>query len=136
MIRMRVILMSTCCCYYLVVERIGAQSRELKDKVGDVIQDESSKIPEVGDYTLKFKQKLSRRYFYTLVGFSLGSAAAVYNSGSSIFLCEIANLNIYSENGFGNLILESCSAHFEAVCDSLFGCAYAIIHRGWLDVAH
>jgi pre-mRNA-processing factor 6 len=51
--------------------RIGAQFRELKDKLGDVTEDEWSKIPEVGDYSLKFKQKQQREDTFTPLSDSL-----------------------------------------------------------------
>jgi pre-mRNA-processing factor 6 len=36
--------------------RIGAQFRELKDQLADVSEDQWASIPDVGDYSLKFKQ--------------------------------------------------------------------------------
>jgi pre-mRNA-processing factor 6 len=37
--------------------QIGAQFRELKEKLADVTEDEWAAIPDVGDYSLKYKQK-------------------------------------------------------------------------------
>ena len=46
--------------------RIGAQFRELKEKLSEVTEDEWSKIPDVGDYSLKFKQKQREDVFTPL----------------------------------------------------------------------
>ena len=37
--------------------KIGVQFRELKEKLADVTEDQWASIPDVGDYSLKFKQK-------------------------------------------------------------------------------
>lgn len=39
------------------VLEIGAQFRELKEKLADVTEDQWAAIPDVGDYSLKYKQK-------------------------------------------------------------------------------
>jgi hypothetical protein len=57
-------------------------------------------------------------------------AAAVYHAGSS--LCEIATLSFYSDYGTGIALLESISAHFEAVCDSLVALMLLSIAAGWM----
>jgi pre-mRNA-processing factor 6 len=46
--------------------RIGAQFRELKDKLSEVTEDEWLKIPDVGDYSLKFKQRQREEIFTPL----------------------------------------------------------------------
>ncbi|CAB9519086.1 mRNA-processing factor 6 [Seminavis robusta] len=50
--------------------KIGVQFRELKEKLADVTEDQWANIPEVGDYSLKFKQK-QRQEVYTPVSDSL-----------------------------------------------------------------
>jgi pre-mRNA-processing factor 6 len=43
--------------------KIGAQFRELKEKLADVTEDEWHNIPEVGDHSLKFKTKQRQEVF-------------------------------------------------------------------------
>ena len=45
--------------------RIGAQFRELKEQLGEVTEDQWASIPEVGDYSLKWKQKQKREETFT-----------------------------------------------------------------------
>jgi pre-mRNA-processing factor 6 len=49
------------------VLQIGAQFRELKEKLADVTEDQWAAIPDVGDYSLKFKQKRRQQDTYTPV---------------------------------------------------------------------
>jgi pre-mRNA-processing factor 6 len=55
--------------------RIGVQFRELKDKLGEVTEDQWASIPEVGDYSLKFKHKQREETFTPLTDSLLESRA-------------------------------------------------------------
>ena len=46
--------------------KIGVQFRELKEKLADVTEDQWANIPDVGDYSLKFKQKQRQEIFTPL----------------------------------------------------------------------
>ena len=47
-------------------DKIGDQFRELKEKLADVTEDQWSAIPEVGDYSLKYKQRRREEVFTPL----------------------------------------------------------------------
>lgn len=47
------------------VLEIGAQFRELKEKLADVTEDQWAAIPDVGDYSLKYKQKRRQQDGFT-----------------------------------------------------------------------
>jgi pre-mRNA-processing factor 6 len=51
-------------------QKIGVQFRELKEKLAELTEDQWANIPDVGDYSLKFKQK-QRQDVYTPVTDSL-----------------------------------------------------------------
>ena len=43
--------------------KIGVQFRELKEKLGEVTEDQWANIPDIGDYSLKYKQKQRQEAF-------------------------------------------------------------------------
>lgn len=45
--------------------KIGVQFRELKEKLADVTEDQWANIPDVGDHSLKFKQKQRQQEIFT-----------------------------------------------------------------------
>jgi len=64
-------------------QRIGAQFRELKEKLADVTEDEWMNIPDVGDNSLKFKQKNRREEIFTPITDTLLETKAMANSDAT-----------------------------------------------------
>ena len=57
--------------------KIGDQFRELKEKLADVTEDEWAAIPDVGDYSLKYKQKRREDVFTPLTDMLLSDRSKV-----------------------------------------------------------
>ena len=57
--------------------KIGDQFRELKEKLADVTEDEWAAIPDVGDYSLKYKQKRREDVFTPLTDTLLSDRSKV-----------------------------------------------------------
>lgn len=64
------------------VARIGDQFRELKEKLKDVTEDQWASIPDVGDYSLRYKQK-RRQDVFTPITDSLLESRAVINDDAT-----------------------------------------------------
>jgi len=95
--------------------RIGDQFRELKEKLADVTEDEWAAIPEVGDYSLKYKQKRREDTFTPLTDSLLearkqanadatsgntklaGTAQAVDGTSTSGFRSVVTNMSGLAE---------------------------------------
>ena len=62
------------------VKQIGAQFRELKEQLADVTEDQWAAIPDVGDYSLKYKQKRRQQDAITPISDSLLEQRHLQNS--------------------------------------------------------
>ena len=64
-------------------QKIGAQFRELKEKLADVTDDQWMSIPDVGDYSLKHKNKHRRGDTFTPITDTLLESKALANSDAT-----------------------------------------------------
>ena len=64
-------------------DRIGDQFRELKEKLKDVTEDQWDAIPDVGDYSLKYKQKRREDVFTPLPDSLLASKSQQNNDATA-----------------------------------------------------
>ena len=64
-------------------ERIGAQFRELKEKLADVTEDEWMNIPDVGDNSLKHKQRNRREDTFTPITDTLLESKILTNTDAT-----------------------------------------------------
>ena len=64
-------------------DKIGDQFRELKEKLADVTEDQWSAIPEVGDYSLKYKQRKREDVFTPLTDTLLSDRAKMNADATS-----------------------------------------------------
>jgi pre-mRNA-processing factor 6 len=91
--------------------RIGAQFRELKEQLSQVTEDEWAKLPDVGDYSLKFKQK-QREDIFTPLTDSLLEQRNLTNSDASA-----GNSNISSTAG----AIDGMETGFKSVVTNMSG---------------
>ena len=86
--------------------RIGAQFRELKEKLSEVTEDEWSQIPDVGDYSLKFKQKQREDTFTPLTDSLLDQRSKINldASAGTTNVTSTAAASDGTESGFKSVV--------------------------------
>lgn len=113
--------------------KIAVQFRELKEKLADVTEDEWANIPDVGDYSLKFKQK-QRQEEYTPITDSLleqrnianldasaGATGAAIAATSAAFDAQAAMGGIASMAGVGAARGKVLGMSLDSMSDSVSG---------------
>lgn len=87
---------------------IGDQFRELKEKLKDVTEDQWDAIPDVGDYSLKYKQKRREDVFTPLTDSLLVSKAQQNNdataSSSTSAVAATTTAGLPSTSGFQSVV--------------------------------
>jgi pre-mRNA-processing factor 6 len=91
-------------------QRIGAQFRELKESLADVSEDQWASIPEVGDYSLKYKHSRKQESFTPLTDTLLeqrtrintdATAGSVALAGTAVAAADNNNNN---EDGYKSVV--------------------------------
>ena len=86
--------------------RIGSQFRELKEKLADVTEDQWASIPDVGDYSLKYKQPSRRQQqdVFTPLTDSLIEQRSKTNLDATAGTAALAGTATAEEEGFKSVV--------------------------------
>eukprot|EP00559_Dactyliosolen_fragilissimus_P005788 CAMPEP_0184858404 /NCGR_PEP_ID=MMETSP0580-20130426/3511_1 /TAXON_ID=1118495 /ORGANISM="Dactyliosolen fragilissimus" /LENGTH=942 /DNA_ID=CAMNT_0027354529 /DNA_START=81 /DNA_END=2905 /DNA_ORIENTATION=- len=98
-----------------VISRVGDQFRELKEKLKDVTEDEWAAIPDVGDYSLRYKQK-RREDVFTPITDSLLEARNKVNKDATASSNALAG-TAQVDDGTASVAMNSVS-HMSGLADA------------------